>query len=588
MFKKNKKNSKNEELKVEEIKVADLKEKEEKQDLVKVEKKKKEKKKLKITKEGFLSFLTKIALLIALCVLLFLFIAAISHTAHFWNAAVNMYHEGLHYEKDNIGLNILYVTVFVAIISIVSFIFSKINKKVSYFILITVSLAFILITGIWWVNFVRAPVKSDQGMVFNLANAFSKEDYGLVEGKGYFYMHPLQFGCVLGMELIIKLIGNGEALTFQMINAGFITGIIALVYYLTNKIYQNRKVNLNVYLLSGLLLVLPLYSTVVYGNIFGLFFSLVAVCFLFKFYEHYKVRYIFLMTISMMIAIMFKSNYEIVLIAILISLFIELIKKFKVKVLVAMIALIIGFSATYPIIYTIVEKRSGIEVNEGIPMITYIAMAMLKPYSRNSGWYHDSINVETIYPGNSFDEEKTIEASKEIIINRLKEFYHAPKMMIKFYQDKICSTWIEPAFQTLWWSEPLEVFDGQPEEYKEYILNNELLIGILHGEEHKALIRFLDIMQITIFTMSMISVIASFKNKTYDNKNFILLITFLGGFLFHILWETKSIYVVPFYIMLLPSAADGIENTNIFIKNITSKLFLKIKTKINEKTTKSA
>ena len=138
------------------------------------------------------------------------------------------------------------------------------------------------------------------------------------------------------------------------------------------------------------------------------------------------------MTISMMIAIMFKSNYEIVLIAILISLFIELIKKFKVKVLVAMIALIIGFSATYPIIYTIVEKRSGIEVNEGIPMITYIAMAMLKPYSRNSGWYHDSINVETIYPGNNFDEEKTIEASKELLINRLKEFYHAPKMMIKF------------------------------------------------------------------------------------------------------------------------------------------------------------
>ena len=81
-----------------------------------------------------------------------------------------------------------------------------------------INLAFILIAGIWWVNFVRAPVKSDQGTVFNLANAFSKEDYTGIEGKGYFYMHPLQFGCVLGMELIIKLIGNGEALTFQMIN----------------------------------------------------------------------------------------------------------------------------------------------------------------------------------------------------------------------------------------------------------------------------------------------------------------------------------------------------------------------------------
>ena len=575
---------------VEEIKVAEIKEElnDNKKDLVKVKSKKDRKIIDKLKKEIFISFLNVSALVMVICVLAFLVITSISHTAHFWNAAVNMYHEGLHYEVDNIWQNILCVFGLVFLISIISFIFSKINEKVSKIILITLSLGFILLAGIWWVNFVRAPVKSDQGTVFNLANSFSKDNYEQAKGQGYYYMHPLQFGCVLGMEFIIRLIDNGEAITFQMINSGFITAIVALIYYLTKKIYGDIKVSQNVYLLSGALLVLPLYSVVVYGNIFGLFFSLVAVCFLFKFYEHYKVRYIFLMTISMMIAIMFKSNYEIVLIAILISLFIELIKKFKVKVLVAMIALIIGFSATYPIIYTIVEKRSGIEVNEGIPMITYIAMAMLKPYSRNSGWYHDSINVETIYPGNNFDEEKTIEASKEIIINRLKEFYHAPKMMIKFYQDKICSTWIEPAFQTLWWSEPLEVFDGQPEEYKEYILNNELLIGILHGEEHKALIRFLDIMQITIFTMSMISVIASFKNKTYDNKNFILLITFLGGFLFHILWETKSIYVVPFYIMLLPSAADGIENTNIFIKNITSKLFLKIKTKINEKTTKSA
>lgn len=575
---------------VEEIKVAEIKEElnDNKKDLVKVKSKKDRKIIDKSKKEIFISFLNVSALVMVICVLAFLVIASISHTAHFWNAAVNMYHEGLHYEVDNIWQNILCVFGLVFLISIISFIFSKINENVSKIILITLSLGFILLAGIWWVNFVRAPVKSDQGTVFNLANSFSKDNYEQAKGQGYYYMHPLQFGCVLGMEFIIRLIDNGEAITFQMINSGFITAIVALIYYLTKKIYGDIKVSQNVYLLSGALLVLPLYSVVVYGNIFGLFFSLVAVCFLFKFYEHYKVRYIFLMTISMMIAIMFKSNYEIVLIAILISLFIELIKKFKVKVLVAMIALIIGFSATYPIIYTIVEKRSGIEVNEGIPMITYIAMAMLKPYSRNSGWYHDSINVETIYPGNNFDEEKTIEASKEIIINRLKEFYHAPKMMIKFYQDKICSTWIEPAFQTLWWSEPLEVFDGQPEEYKEYILNNELLIGILHGEEHKVLIRFLDIMQITIFTMSMISVIASFKNKAYDNKNFILLITFLGGFLFHILWETKSIYVVPFYIMLLPSAADGIENTNIFIKNITSKLFLKIKTKINEKTTKSA
>lgn len=573
MFK-NKNIDKTSNLKAEEIKLEDV---EQNKELTK----KKHKKKV-ITKEGISSFLIKSTLFITLCVLLFLFIASISHTAHFWNGAVNQYHEGIYYEKDNIGLNAIYVIGLIFVISLISFIFSKINRKVGYFILITIALASIIGLGIWWVNFVRAPVKSDQGMVFNLANMFSNNDYGWTKGTGYFYMHPLQYGCVLGMELIIKLVGNGEALTFQMINVGFIAGIICLVFYLTNKIYSNHNINRNVYLLSGLLLVLPLYSVVVYGNIFGLFFSLLAIAFLFKFYEEYKIRYILLLTISIMIAIIFKSNYEIVLIAILISLLIELFNKFKIKVLACMLTVIIGFSVSYPLVYAIVEKRAEVEVNEGIPMITYIAMAMLKPYSRNSGWYHDSINVETIYPGNGFDEEKTVEASKEIIINRLKEFYHAPKMMIKFYQDKICSTWIEPAFQTLWWSEPLEVFDGQPEEYKEYILNNELLIGILHGEEHEILIKFLDIMQITIFSMSIISLAFGIKNGTYDHKNFILVIIFLGGFLFHILWETKSIYVVPFYIMLLPSAADGIETINVMVKDMFIKLKETIKNRVKK------
>ena len=58
--------------------------------------------------------------------------------------------------------------------------------------------------------------------------------------------------------------------------------------------------------------------------------------------------------------------------------------------------------------------------------------------------------------------------------------------------------------------------------------------------------------------MSMVSIINGIRKGTYDHRNFVLLITFVGGFLFHILWETKAIYVLPFYIMLLPSTADGI------------------------------
>ena len=36
------------------------------------------------------------------------------------------------------------------------------------------------------------------------------------------------------------------------------------------------------------------------------------------------------------------------------------------------------------------------------------------------------------------------------------------------------------------------------------------------------------------------------------------MIIFFGGFAFHILWETKSIYAIPFFELLIPYASHGI------------------------------
>ena len=229
------------------------------------------------------------------------------------------------------------------------------------------------------------------------------------------------------------------------------------------------------------------------------------------------------------------------------------------------------FSLSYPLVYKFVEYRSGIEVNDGIPMIAYVAMAIQAPVeTRNSGWYHDGKNVEMLYPENNFDSKETSQASKEIIKQRLKEFRSSPKTMRDFYVDKIASTWIEPAFQTLWWAEPAEEFNNLEKtkpEYIEYLSNNGVLLDIFHGERQMKLLKYLDVVEITVFAMSLLSVLVSIKNKNLDYKNITLLLIFVGGFLFHIIWETKCIYVIPYYIMLIPSAADGIDKLGSFICN---------------------
>ena len=69
--------------------------------------------------------------------------------------------------------------------------------------------------------------------------------------------------------------------------------------------------------------------------------------------------------------------------------------------------------------------------------------------------------------------------------------------------------------------------------------------------------------------------------KKEDNEVLILALTFIGGVVFHfVLWETKAIYVIQYYFLLLPYAAKGL--VYFIDKSILKYKDLKYK-KLNEK-----
>ena len=220
-----------------------------------------------------------VVLIIATIMLIFLFIASLLYTAYFKNSWVGAYNEGIYYEKDNIILNLLYCIIFIFAVYGISKIFKKVNLKI-------VSIISIIIIGILcfaWINFVQAPVKSDQNQVLICAKEFAKNRFGLLEGQGYFYMHPLQLGCVLGMELIIRIIHTYSWIAMQRVNILFLMAIVYVIMKITKKVYKSDSTNkiLNLLLISCL--IIPLFSIVVYGNIYGLLFALLAVFFLMKY-----------------------------------------------------------------------------------------------------------------------------------------------------------------------------------------------------------------------------------------------------------------------------------------------------------------
>ena len=90
------------------------------------------------------------------------------------------------------------------------------------------------------------------------------------------------------------------------------------------------------------------------------------------------------------------------------------------------------------------------------------------------------------------------------------------------------------------------------------IQSNKILLIIFNGKLHSIINYCLSIFEILVFAMASFSTIYDIKHKNINYQNFILILCFLGGFMFHFIWETKCIYVIPFFFLLLPSSANGL------------------------------
>ena len=517
-----------------------------------------------------INFIAILSTIILVC----LSISLVFIQANFKNTNYLDYHEGIYYTFKNIPLTILGILILFGIFYFLYNLCKKINTK----ILLIISLIFISLFSIFWVNAIQAPVKADQKFVLACAIALKNNDYHFLEEGQYLFMHPLQLGIVYFLRILI--IFSESPLFIQNINIIFTLFCFYLLYKICKLIFNTENNIKMILLLFPSFVVLPMLCVMVYGNIFGFTFALLALFLLLYYCQNRKIRYLVLASFSLTLSIILKNNYEIILIAFIISLILDCINKFDYKnILIILLSLILFFTSNKLIInYT--EHVIKSDVNEGIPMIAYVAMGIEQPITRSAGWYNEGKNVETIYSDNNYDLDLTKQESTDIIKSRIKEFINSPQNCIKFYADKILSTWCEPSFQGIWSAEPLDEFSNTSTEYQNYLSNNKIVISIFQGKLHTLINYYLSIFNILVFGTTTVSTIYNIKKQKFDYKNIILLLCFLGGFLFHILWETKCIYVIPFYFLLLPYSAEGF---TIIFELINKKLINKKNNKFTNK-----
>lgn len=370
----------------------------------------------------------------------------------------------------------------------------------------------------------------------------------------YLSRNPHQLGIVLYIKAILQIFNTLDVIFVQNFAVVFSTISIITMYFIVKELFEEKIIHkISVLLITFFSIYFMFFSAHVYGNVPGLTFGLIAILFTLKFLNSNKIWHLAIVAFSITLAYLIKSNYEIFLFAIIIELTLQAIKNLKIKPILAIALIIASVFGTKTIIYTCTEKITGYSLNNGVPVISYIYMGIAEPQTLGPGWYTG--DVETIYNRSGYNKDKSKEITKKLMSDRLNYLATNPKYTYDYFKSKLETTWLNPTFQTIWCSTPGIVLEQDP-TYNNYVAPKKLLISILCGKAFSIEERIMDIYQIIIFLGASFGLVICFKNG--DLKKMLLPIIFLGGFTFHLIWETKAIYVLQYFYLLIPYTSFGI------------------------------
>lgn len=521
--------------------------------------------------QNIINFILKYGIIIVSIIIGIIGISSIFITAYFNST---FYHPA---EKTlfKYSFGIIEILLSIMALFILGVVSKKVLKKVPSSILLIPICIISLAVYILWINAMKLNPETDQKLIHEMAIAFLDGKISSFTGiSQYLFLYPYQFGITFVVSIIYKIFGQNY-LYVEYLNAICSILNIILIFYISKILFKNENVQkILSLLLCGFSLYWMFFNVHFYGNIIGLTLALLATLFAILYLEKNNLKYLLFSGILISISIIVKTNYNIFLCGIILILLLKIIESWNLKTLLIIPMFLIGYLGISLSYNTFFENISNLKLSNGVPMISFIYMGMSEPTDLSPGWYN-GITAD-IFRECNYDIQKASNESKDLINKRINYFVNNPKDFSKYYSEKIGSTWLNPTFQTIWCSLPGVRYRWY-EDYANYISYHAKALSMVGGNLEKIEEEYFNIYQIIAFVFASIGIFKLSKNL--DLKKSLLPIIFIGGFLFHILWETKAIYVIQYYFILLPYTAFGIEETFQKINSYFEKIKIKRKQK---------
>ena len=438
----------------------------------------------------------------------------------------------------------------------------KVGKKVKIGLIILALILYAIVQIVWILQSVATPYADSEQLIV-IAKEMINEN-GLSEYcTNYMAYYSQQIPLVAIMVMLFKIFNTTSFAIFEYLNVICNVLTILGLYFITKRISEEHKCNKVLFwILSLTFIPIIMLATFVYGDFIGLAFAVWAIYFAMKYEKKDKIRNAVFTAIGISIACLFRMNYFIFAIAIGIYWFINILdkknKKDTIKGIGILVLLILMIMLPSSIIKNVYTKKYNLPSDRSFSTVPYLYMGMSEGDYAN-GWYNNQMG-DTVYHLMNDEQEKAEELGDDVknnLTERVKYLLQSPIYTAKFYAKKLITTWAEPTLEYGFYNNkyPQEV------NIEEHFVANHILNGRFYELSkvyQKALVYI-------IFIGAVIAVVVN--RKKLDKEILLLMLTFLGGFGFHILWEAKSRYIIPYVIILIPVSIIGIDVIIQKIKN---------------------
>ncbi len=413
-------------------------------------------------------------------------------------------------------------------------------------ILLGLVLLYTLCFCVLWVKGAGCIPVGDQASVCAAAEGFRNGDFSMLTRDSYekyLFIHPHQLGLTALIELIFACFGNGNFQAFEYFNCLGAVLCVYAGYGITGLLAKDKRGSVYYLLLAACCFPLFFYVTFVYGEIPSITYSLLAVWMFLEYQKREKLWCLAACSIACALACLIRNNSLILLIAFVSIWVITGFGKKRWRSFAAAVLLMAVFLLSRFGLRALYEERSGVSLNEGAPMVLYVAMGMQKGEGA-PGWSNGYI-LHAYWGASEFDGEMASAMAMEDIRASVSGFRSAPLYAAEFYREKFTSQWNDPTYECF----AMTHING----WERCGIVNSMYVGKLHA----LMTWFMNQYQSLIFAGVFLWIVFQYwREKPLENQ--VLLVTVFGGFLFHMLWEAKGRYILPYFVMMLPMAAVGL------------------------------